>query len=68
MSVQGDSNKAWHIAQGPLSVVFGMLLGLVAALLCSVTKLWNNVWKRVSVLVITGELPVDADRDTDVGC
>lgn len=53
IAVQGDSNKGWHIARGPLSVVFGMLLGLGAALLCSITLLWNNVWKRVGVLIIS---------------
>lgn len=53
IAVQGDTNKGWHIAQGPLSVVFGVLLGLIAALLCSITLLWNNVWKRVGVLIIS---------------
>lgn len=56
IAVQGSSNKAWHIAQGPLSVVFGFMLGAVAALACSATRLWNNKYKRVLALVIAGGL------------
>lgn len=53
IAVQGQSNKAWHIAQGPLSVVFGFMLGCVAALACSATRLWNNKYKRVAMLVFS---------------
>lgn len=52
--MQGSSNKAWHIAQGPLSVVFGVLLGMVAALSCSATRLWNNKYKLILAVVISG--------------
>ena len=52
--MQGSSNKAWHIAQGPLSVVFGFGLGAIAAFCCSATRLWNNKYKRVLALVISG--------------
>lgn len=54
IAVQGSSNKAWHIAQGPLSVVFGFGLGAIAAFCCSATRLWNNKYKRVLALVISG--------------
>lgn len=52
IAVQGQSNQGWHIARGPLSVVFGIGLGCIAALFCSATKLWNNNYKRTAVLVL----------------
>lgn len=54
IAVQGQSNQGWHIARGPLSVVFGIGLGCIAALFCSATKLWNNNYKRTAVLVLCG--------------
>jgi hypothetical protein len=57
IAVQGSSNKAWHIAQGPLSVVFGFGLGAIAAFCCSATRLWNNKYKRVIALVFSGGRP-----------
>jgi hypothetical protein len=57
IAVQGSSNNAWHIAQGPLSVVFGFGLGAIAAFCCSATRLWNNKYKRVLALVISGGVP-----------
>lgn len=35
-------------------MVFGFMLGAVAALACSATRLWNNKYKRVAALVISG--------------
>ena len=57
--MQGSSNQAWHIAQGPLSVVFGFGLGAIAALCCAATRLWNNKYKRVFALVISGGMLPD---------
>ena len=54
IAVQGQGNQAWHIARGPLSVLFGVLLGLAATLFCSATVLWNTAYKRTAVLVIVG--------------
>ena len=54
IAVQGPSNPGWTIARGPLSVVFGIGLGCIAALFCSITKLWNNQYKRTFVLVASG--------------
>ena len=54
-AMQGSTNKGWHIAQGPLSVVFGILLGFVASFVCACTLLWNNKYKRIMVLVVSGE-------------
>ena len=53
---QGSGNKAWHIARGPLSVVLGIGLGLLAAVVCSFTKLWNTSYKRSFILVAAGAL------------
>lgn len=39
---------------GPLSIVFGILAGLVAALICAPTKLWNNIYKRTTVVFFLG--------------
>ena len=36
------------------AVVVELLQGLVAALLCSFTKLWNNKYKRTFILVACG--------------
>ena len=54
IAVQGSGNKGWHIARGPLSVVFGVLLGMAAAVVCSFTKLWNTNYKRSFMLVASG--------------
>ena len=43
--------------RGPLSVVLGVLLGMVAALFCGCTKLWNNKYKRTAVVIASGESP-----------
>ena len=52
IAVTGEGSQVWNILHGPLSIVFGMLAGLAAALICSPTKLWNNVYKRTSVVFI----------------
>jgi Kef-type K+ transport system membrane component KefB len=56
IAVQGSGNKGWHIARGPLSVVFGILLGMAAAVICSFTKLWNTNYKRSFMLVASGAM------------
>ena len=47
-------NQVWQIMHGPVSVVLGVLAGLLAAFLCSFTKLWNNNVKRVCVVLFAG--------------
>ena len=54
--LQGSGNKGWHIARGPLSVIFGIGLGIIAAVFCSFTKLWNTSYKRSFILVASGAL------------
>ena len=52
IAVTGEGNQVWNILHGPLSIVFGMFAGLAATLICAPTKLWNNVYKRTSVVFI----------------
>lgn len=47
-------NQVWQIMHGPVSVVLGVLGGLLAAFLCSFTKLWNNNVKRICVVLFAG--------------
>lgn len=54
LAVQGEGDRGWAIAHGPLSVVFGILAGLLAAVFCSITVLWNNKFKRTFMLFFTG--------------
>lgn len=49
-----SGNHVWQIMHGPVSVVLGILGGLLAAFLCSFTKLWNNNVKRCCVVVLAG--------------
>ena len=41
-------------------MVFGIGLGLIAAVFCSFTKLWNTNYKRSFILVASGALHVHA--------
>ena len=56
IAVQGSSDQAWHIAQGPLSLVFGVALGAAAALGCAATRVWNNRCKRIVVVFVLGRV------------
>ena len=53
IAVKGDGNQVWAIMHGPVSVVLGMLAGLIAAYLCAFTKLWNNRLKRTAVVLLS---------------
>ena len=52
IAVTPPGNQIWSIMHGPLSVIFGMLAGFVAAYLCAFTKLWNNKVKRTAVVLL----------------
>ncbi|KAK9810538.1 hypothetical protein WJX72_012364 [[Myrmecia] bisecta] len=52
LAVQSTSNQAWSILHGPLSVIFGIIAGIICAVVCSFTKLWNNRYKRTSVVLL----------------
>lgn len=52
IAVTPPGNQVWSIMHGPLSVVFGILAGFLAAYLCAFTKLWNNKVKRTAVVLL----------------
>ena len=52
IAVKPPGNQVWSIMHGPLSVVFGILAGFLAAYLCAFTKLWNNKIKRTAVVLL----------------
>ena len=52
IAVKPPGNQVWSIMHGPLSVVFGILAGFLAAYLCAFTKLWNNKVKRTAVVLL----------------
>ena len=56
LAVRAPGNTTWAVMHGPLSLLFGVLTGLVAGGLCSVTKLWNNSMKRTAVMFFTSAL------------
>ena len=57
---RSTGNQVWQIMHGPVSVVLGVLAGLLAAFLCSFTKLWNNNVKRICVVLFAGRCNVDS--------
>ena len=52
IAVTPPGNQVWSIMHGPLSVIFGILAGFLAAYLCAFTKLWNNKVKRTAVVLL----------------
>jgi NhaP-type Na+/H+ or K+/H+ antiporter len=60
LAVHGEGNTVWNVMHGPLSIIFGILAGILAGMFCSVTKLWNNPVKRTMVMFFTGEMHVFA--------
>ncbi len=54
LAVRRGGNTAWDVMHGPLSIIFGILAGGLAALFCSATNLWNNNIKRTLVMFLTG--------------
>ena len=52
IAVTPPGNQVWSIMHGPLSVVFGILAGFLAAYLCAFTKLWNNKIKRTAAVLL----------------
>ena len=57
---RNTGNQVWQIMHGPVSVVLGVLAGLLAAFLCSFTKLWNNNVKRICVVLFAGRCSLDS--------
>lgn len=56
LAVRAPGNTVWAVMHGPLSLLFGVLTGLAAGGVCSMTKLWNNSLKRTAVMFFTSAL------------
>lgn len=44
----------YSILSGPLQVVYGLILGLIGCFVCSITRIWNNGFKRAAAVFFTG--------------
>ena len=51
------ANAVWAAMHGPLSVVFGLLAGGIAGMICALTRIWDNGMKRTAVLFLNGAAP-----------
>lgn len=49
-----NTNLILSILDGPLSLIFGVLLGSMGGLIISFTKVWNKHWKRSLVTFLLG--------------
>ncbi len=58
----------WDILHGPLSIIFGVLAGIGAALICAPTKLWNNAYKRTSVVFLLGQPAPPPNHPVEASC
>lgn len=57
LAVREGGNPTWSVMHGPLSLVFGLLAGVLAGFMCSITKLWDNSFKRTLVMFFTSGWP-----------
>ena len=57
LAVRGGGNPTWSVMHGPLSLIFGVLAGILAGFMCSITKLWDNSFKRTLVMFFTSAWP-----------
>ena len=47
-------NMAWTILHGPVDVLAGLIFGTIAGAICGATKVWNEPWKRSSMVFMLG--------------
>ena len=45
---------AWTILHGPVDVLAGLIFGTIAGAICGATKVWNEPWKRSSMVFMLG--------------
>ena len=57
LAVREGGNTTWSVMHGPLSLVFGLLAGVLAGFMCSITKLWDNSFKRTLVMFFSSAQP-----------
>lgn len=53
LAVRSGGNTTWSVMHGPLSLIFGVIAGVIAGFMCSITKLWDNSFKRTLVMFFT---------------
>ena len=58
LAVREGGNPTWSVMHGPLSVLFGLLAGVLAGFMCSITKLWDNSFKRTLVMFFSSAQPL----------
>ncbi|KAL3134630.1 hypothetical protein ABBQ32_007644 [Trebouxia sp. C0010 RCD-2024] len=49
-----SGSLVYSILSGPLQVVYGLILGLVGCFICSLTRIWNNGFKRAAAVLFCG--------------
>ncbi len=47
-------HMAWTILHGPVDVLAGLCVGTLGGVICGMTKIWNERWKRSSMVMILG--------------
>ena len=57
LAVRSGGSPVWSVMHGPLSLLFGVLAGILAGFMCSITKLWDNSFKRTLIMFFTSAPP-----------
>ena len=57
LAVRSGGSPVWSVMHGPLSLLFGVLAGILAGVMCSITKLWDNSFKRTLIMFFTSAPP-----------
>mmetsp|Transcript_18133 Transcript_18133/g.59223 ORF Transcript_18133/g.59223 Transcript_18133/m.59223 type:complete len:695 (+) Transcript_18133:796-2880(+) len=47
---------AWEVSHGPLNLIAGVLGGVLAGCICSLTQLWDSRLKRTGVVLVLAQL------------
>jgi Kef-type K+ transport system membrane component KefB len=47
-------HMAWTILHGPVDVLAGLCVGTLGGVICGMTKIWNERWKRSSMVLMLG--------------
>ena len=50
----GHGNMAWTVLHGPVDVLTGLVVGSLGGILCGMTLILNEPWKRSSMIFVLG--------------
>lgn len=50
----GAGDTLMAALHGPVNIVAGIGCGLLGALICSMTRIWNKPWKRSAIILVLG--------------